>query len=261
MKNHIKKALSKLNVYIGRKNAYIELHNKAIEFDRIQIYRELLGSLEANRAKRVFPYIFDSESQLGQDLFVLAQLDLKNNGYFVEFGAANGKALSNTYLLEKRFDWKGIIAEPARVWHKEIQENRSCHFEKDCVWTNSMSVFDFNETDTAELSTIDTFTKCDEHANARKSGKKYKVNTISLLDLLKKYDAPKNIDYLSIDTEGSEFEILSAFDFSQYSFEIITCEHNFTPNRQKVKSLLLANGYQQVFEKISKWDDWYVKTK
>ena len=49
-----------------------------------------------------------------------------------------------------------------------------------------------------------------------KKGKKYRIKTISLEDLLLKYNAPVVIDYLSMDTEGSEYEILSAFNFDKY---------------------------------------------
>ena len=73
-----------------------------------------------------------------------------------------------------------------------------------------------------------------------------------------KYNAPKNIDYLSIDTEGTEFEILSNFDFSKHSFHVITCEHNYTPICQRIFKLLSNNGYVRQYEELSKWDDWYV---
>ena len=65
----------------------------------------------------------------------------------------------------------------------------------------------------------------------------------------------KNIDYLSIDTEGSEYEILKTFDFDKYKVKIITCECNYTPTRNKIYSLLSANGYQRKFTKFSQWDD------
>tara|TARA_B100000780_G_C20781390_1_gene310300 strand:+ start:75 stop:314 length:240 start_codon:yes stop_codon:yes gene_type:complete len=73
--------------------------------------------------------------------------------------------------------------------------------------------------------------------------------------LLIKYNAPRLIDYLSIDTEDSEFEILKNFDFNNYKFRVITCEHNFNKNREKIYKLLTANGYRRKFE------DWYVLEK
>ncbi len=56
------------------------------------------------------------KSQIHQDIFVLYTLSWKRNGFFVEFGATNGVFLSNTYLLEKNFGWKGILSEPNPHW-------------------------------------------------------------------------------------------------------------------------------------------------
>ena len=114
-------------------------------------------------------------------------------------------------------------------------------------------------TDIPELSAISEFSDRDKHRESRIKGTTYDVETISLNDLLRKYNAPKRIDYLSIDTEGSEFEILKSFDFSEYDISIITCEHNFTPDREAIYSLLKDKGYTRRFEGISKWDDWYFK--
>ena len=99
----------------------------------------------------------------------------------------------------------------------------------------------------------------DSHKEARKSGSVYEVETISLNDLLSNFDAPSKIDYLSIDTEGSEFEILKDFHFHKYQFSVITCEHNFTPMREKIYSLLTQNGYVRKYPHLSQFDDWYIK--
>ena len=168
-----------------------------------------------------------SKSQLRQDLFVLSELNFKFGGYFVEFGATNGKDLSNTYLLEKEFLWTGILAEPAKIWHREIKKNRSANINFNCVYSKSNIQISFVETKISELSTIAKFSETDFNMLHRKNGKIYNVKSISLEDLLKKYNAPINIDYLSIDTEGSEYEILKNFDFQKYRFNIITCEHNY----------------------------------
>jgi FkbM family methyltransferase len=220
---------------------------------------DALLALPAERLTRLVSLMQKSKSQLHQDLFVLSELDFKKNGYFVEFGATNGIDLSNTHLLEKEFGWKGILAEPAKCWHQALKENRSCSIETNCVWRDSTSILNFNEVDEAELSTISSYKNADMHRHSRGGGRGYTVNTISLDDLLKKYNAPKEIDYLSIDTEGSEFEILNSFTFSQYRFNVITCEHNFTPMREKLLKLLGENGYVRRFTGLSKWDDWYVR--
>jgi hypothetical protein len=101
----------------------------------------------------------------------------------------------------------------------------------------------------------------DENKDLRLAGKQYDVQTISLEDLLKKYSAPKKIDCLSIDTEGSEYEILKDFNFSEYMIGVITCEHNFGENREKIKNLLELNGFLRVNEELNQFDDWYVNSQ
>ncbi|PPR31787.1 MAG: hypothetical protein CFH28_00371, partial [Alphaproteobacteria bacterium MarineAlpha6_Bin6] len=99
----------------------------------------------------------------------------------------------------------------------------------------------------------------DFNAEARKKKEIVTVDTVTLEDLLKEHKAPEKIDYLSIDTEGSEYLILENFNFKLYEISIITIEHNFIDDlRNKIKSLLEKNNFVRVFEKISRMDDWYV---
>ena len=200
-----------------------------------------------------------SHSQLFQDLLVLFLLEEKRNGYFVEFGATNGIKLSNTFLLENKFDWHGIVAEPAHCWHSELSHNRTCLIDHRCVWSASGETLQFNETTAAEFSTVDALSGADLHAELRRAGTRYAVETISLRDLLRAYDSPINIDYLSIDTEGSEFPILESFFPSQYDIRVITVEHNYTENRYQIHDLLVSHGYKQVFKELSFFDGWYTK--
>ena len=200
-----------------------------------------------------------TDSQLRQDLFVLSETGFKRRGYFVEFGATNGVDLSNTLLLEREFNWTGILSEPARVWHEELAKNRTCYINHNCIYKESGREMVFAEAREAELSTMESFMASDNHHLRRNDSIKYGVNSLTLVDLLKKYDAPQSIDYLSIDTEGSEYEILAAFDYDLYDIKIITCEHNYTPNRKLIFELLTSKGYVRKFEEVSQWDDWYVR--
>ena len=256
----LKYLFRKLGIGITRYANLVNLQEKSS--DRSLGDLEFIRALGPANYESIIPLLSKSRSQLHQDLFVLSETDYKKKGgYFVEFGATNGIDLSNTYLLETEFSWTGILAEPARVWEKQLRANRPDAFiETLCVWKDSNSRLAFNETDVPGLSTINSFSDKDSHRNTRLAGRKYEVQTISLNDLLIKHRAPKYIDYLSIDTEGSEYEILNAFDFNQFSVGIITVEHNYTPQREMIFDLLTTHGYNRKHKSISEFDDWYVKS-
>jgi FkbM family methyltransferase len=253
LKRSVKSFLRRFDVVVTRQSTLDQLVVNARAVADI----EFLLALPNAHASKLLAALPFSKSQLRQDLFVLSHLDFKRHGFFVEFGATNGVDLSNSYLLETRFDWTGILAEPAKCWHKDLRRNRKAIVDPRCVWKNSGSTLSFNEVEFAELSTINEYSATDFHKEAREHGTSYDVQTISLGDLLAEHCAPKTIDYLSIDTEGSEFEILNSFDFAKHDFNVITCEHNFTSMREEIYRLLTAHGYQRVFENLSRYDDWY----
>jgi FkbM family methyltransferase len=201
-----------------------------------------------------------SKSEIFQDLFVLYELKEKKRGYFVEFGAGNGVDGSNTCMLERQYEWNGILAEPAKILHGELGKNRTSNIDIRCVWSRSGEELLFNQPPSPGLSTLDQFSKSDKWAEQRSGGEKYLVETVSLNDLLSQHQAPNCIDYMSIDTEGSEFEILSHFNFEKYDVRVITVEHNHTDSKNKIYSLLSSKGYVRKFESLSQFEDWYVKT-
>ena len=83
------------------------------------------------------------------------------------------------------------------------------------------------------------------------------LNTISLNDLFSKNNI-KEIDYLSIDTEGTEFEILKSLNFEIYRPKVITIEHNYKDYRKKIFNFLQEKKYKRVFKNVSRFDDWYI---
>ena len=106
----------------------------------------------------------------------------------------------------------------------------------------------------------DDFTQ-DQNQEFRKNGKNLKVKTISLNDLLKEKNSPSEIDYVSIDTEGSEYKIIKSFDFKKYNVGIFTIEHNYIEDkRNKIANLMKEQGYLRLFVNLSGQDDWYVKS-
>ena len=197
-------------------------------------------------------------SQLGQDLWVLEKTSYKRGGFFVEFGATNGILLSNTYLLEKEFGWNGICAEPNPHFFKELQGNRLCDLSTACIGATTGEQVEFIFADVYGGMSKDAAS--DQHALKRQAfcdaGETAILTTISLHDFLIARNAPRTIDYLSIDTEGSELSILETFPFQQWDIRLLTVEHNFTEQREKIRKLLEPFGYR--CQEVD-FDDWYYK--
>ena len=254
MKKILENLLNKIGIKIIKSKSYCRL----VESEKIRSDLEFSKIMYAKNPYKLYELIEKSKSQIRQDIAAVAVSEFKENGYFVEFGATNGITLSNTYLLEKMFKWKGILAEPARRWHHELELSRNCDIEKKCIWSKSDEKLNFVEVDCGELSTIKDFSNNDIHSKSRKKKIEYVVDSISMNDLLEKYKAPNIIDYFSIDTEGSEYEILEKINYEKYKFKFITLEHNYTSNREKIYNLLTSKGYERICTDFSKWDDWYI---
>jgi len=189
-------------------------------------------------------------SQLGQDLIAEVVNEMNNSKYFIEFGASDGIRLSNTFLLEKEFGWRGLLAEPGRQWQEDLQRNRVCCIDLRCVWKSSGEYLPFSEN--GELSGLIS------HLDTKVVKNNYLVETVEINDLMEFWRVPKELGLLSIDTEGSEFEILNQLNFDKYKFNLIVCEHNYSKNRRKIHKLLTSRGYTRVLVGTSLWDDWYI---
>jgi FkbM family methyltransferase len=198
-----------------------------------------------------------SYSQLGQDLEVIKFYNKKENGFFIEIGASDGINLSNTYLLETKYKWKGLCCEPIPNNFKKLVKNRpnSICYDKAVYNTSGLTVnFDI-------AHNYDLLSGISHHIDTHKSKvdknkTTIQVHTISLLDVLNNANAPSFIEYMSLDTEGSELEILRNFDFKKYTFGLIDVEHNFNePRRTQIKNLLLSKGY--IYKGQNNFDDMY----
>ncbi len=202
---------------------------------------------------------WNAPSQLSQDLFAIYFSGGKKDGFFVEIGASDGFFLSNTWALEK-YGWKGIISEPSSVWHDKIGR-RKCIISKKAVFNETGLKLKFEDVKKyPELSGLKENLDKDNNHHLRNDTNTVEVETISLNDLIEQNTSNKNIDYISIDTEGSEYEILKNFDFNKFNVEIFTVEHNFIEKKRKaIFDLLTSNNYIRIFTNISQWDDWYIK--
>lgn len=240
-----------LNFKITQKHRLKELKSREKSYFDLAFIKALPDETQVMALKS----LDQSRAQLRQDVLALAMNRFKSGGFFVEFGATNGVELSNSWLLENEYGWQGILAEPARGWHEDLKRNRNCSIETKCVWKASGETLTFTEAPRGENSGISEFVS----SSRKLRGSSYDVETISLNDLLETHNAPEVIDYMSVDTEGSEFDILNAFDFDRWQMRLMTIEHNFTPQRDDIFKLLTSKGYRRIMQEQSRFDDWYVK--
>ena len=212
-----------------------------------------------------FSKVTEIKSQLYQDVFASFIIDKNFNKTFLEFGATDGIDLSNTYVLEKNFGWNGSLSEPSPQWHKNLKNNRpNSNIITKCIWSKSGEVLDFFESDVGVLSTISEYKESDKVSipgntiERVRSGKLVKVETISLNDVIHKSFNSVAPSYISIDTEGSEYEILRFFNFKKFRPVVFTIEHNFTEIENKIDGLMFENDYIRIFKEFTAFDAWYI---
>ena len=223
--------------------------------EKLYFYKGIKDIKKKHR-NQILKLLDDSKSQFRQDLWVLSQTDFKTNGFFVEIGTGGSEYnFSNTDILEKNFSWNGILVEPNPSYYELLRENRTCFIEKQPIYSTTNQSIDFSIQYYGGLSGIRDHVLKDRLNTEIKS---MSLKSLSLYDLILKYNAPSMIDYLSIDTEGSEYEILKNMDFDKYKFRAITVEHHKRDYREKIYNLLETKGYRRIMHEWSDIEDWYV---
>tara|TARA_B100002019_G_scaffold293035_1_gene318386 strand:+ start:3385 stop:4029 length:645 start_codon:yes stop_codon:yes gene_type:complete len=200
-------------------------------------------------------------SENGQEWFVLDKLHYKRDGYFVDIGAGDGIVGSNTFVLEKFYDWKGICVDPNPEFFKSLIGSRDVSIIDLSVDSESGKVKPFLHAQSQDFFGWNFRSGLKEVVNQQDHNfKEINTYTISLNDLLHWQNTPKDIDYISIDVEGNEYNILKSFDFKKYNVKIWTVEHDFGVQRDKIQKLFDENGYNCILDDFGPQnEDKYVK--
>lgn len=189
-------------------------------------------------------------SQLGQDFWVYGEVfNEKKGGFFVEVGAGGGLLISNTFLLENRYHWKGICVEANPETFKELTCVRKARCLNCCVDEEEGEVEFLQKGLLSGI--VDGST--DLRDEVGKGGQTIKLKTRPLKAILDECQAPKTIDYLSIDIEGAEERVLASFPFGEYRFLSMTIERP----KEALREILRKNGYVLVKE-IPGYDCFYL---
>lgn len=217
---------------------------------------KLLTHINADQAQNLKSLLKDSSGQLLQDTAVQLLLNNKKSGYFVEVGVGSGVRISNTYMLETKFGWDGLLVEPNRDSHLSIKENRKAQLVKEAAYKIDDQTLLFEAMADGEYSGF-----ADLRTNNRDDvSATYEVKTATLSTILKNHNAPHNIDYLSIDTEGSELAVIEGMDFDAWNVQTLSIEHNYDMDKKNAcEAILEKHGYQEMFKGLFEYDAIYMK--
>ena len=205
----------------------------------------------------------DYKSQAGQDRFVNEHFfQNKTGGIFLDIGAHDGMSFSNTYFFEKDLGWTGFCFEPLPHLFKQLKECRECICINACV-SSIEGELPFLHVDgcdemlsglcgTYDSRALDAVKN--DTANFGGELKILQLPSVRLDTILSRYGV-NHIDFLSLDTEGCELEILKTIDFSKIAIDVITVENNY--NEPYIREYLTANGF--IFITHLHVDDIYVR--
>jgi hypothetical protein len=170
----------------------------------------------------------DSNSQCGQESLILSLLAGKKHGHYLEIGAWDYKDDSNTFLLETKFNWKGLAVEISKKYAKKYNKNRTNY----CINSDALKL------NYAEILKRNNFPP--------------------VIDYLQ----------LDIDPSINTFNCLLKMPLSDYKFKVITFEHDIHADPQNAiyqsigHSFLENHGYQRIAKNVRyngfAFEDWYV---
>ena len=186
-----------------------------------------------------------------------------DDGFYVELGANGGITQSNSFYFELKRNWRGVLIEPSPHKFLLCKENRSA---KNAIFCNACVDFDYDQKyvkmQYANLMTISNNLDLDledkqAHIQKGKNSLDKNENVFEfgavakpLTELLEASEAPRLIDFLSLDVEGAELMVLKGIDFDRYNFRFMLLEIR---DFDRINNFLSTHGYRFV-EKFSQQD-------
>lgn len=230
----------------------------------------MLKSVRALRNRlfltRRYPKLDGFYSQYGQDFFLVNEIfNHTTNGFFVDIGAHDGVTLSNTYYLEKNLSWKGICIEANPDAYERLRRNRNCLCIQAAISAQRGGNMRFLRIEGYSQMLSGLIDKYDPRhvERIRKEldlyggkAEEIMVPNNNLNELLAK-SSVRRVDYLSVDVEGSELEILQSLDFGQVNYRVIGAENNYGDD--KIEKHMNRHGFKLVAVVGS--DEFYVDKK
>jgi FkbM family methyltransferase len=186
-----------------------------------------------------------SFSQFGEDVLVWKYFGDEAAGFFVDVGANDPEAVSQTFFLEKK-GWSGILIEPQSACCERLRQIRTQSHVLQLACGSP------EQRGKALLRLEGQLSRLTDTSSATEKCEEVQIMTLD--EILDRTPHPQ-IDFLSIDVEGFELQVLQGFDLQKHSPRLILLEDNF-PNRLQVHRHMKHHGYKLV--KRTGCNNWYI---
>jgi len=216
----------------------------------------------------------NSKSQIQQDLILDQQIFKgKTNGFFVEVGALDGFGASNTWFFEKERNWSGLLIEPNPVeFNKRNQHPRPNSIFENCAISdvemdiNFLSIegpcnvlsgiMEFYNTQHLERINreLEMYSNHPEDHELYSRKEQIPMKSVRLQTLFDKHNITK-IDFISIDVEGVELQVLNSINFDKVDISVFMIENNY--GLEKETEFLSSKGYKLLGN--IQWDSVFIK--
>jgi len=173
------------------------------------------------------------------------------NGFYVDVGAHDGVSINNTLYFEKNNNWNGINIEPIKTVFDNLVINRPNDINLNCAVCNNNGETDFfyNVGYTEMISGIkDTFDPRHlqrlERENAQHNSTTQVISVVTKkLETIFDEHNVSHVNYLSIDVEGGEFEVIKSINFDKVFIDVIGFENNYSDVSVPIVQYLENNGF------------------
>ena len=144
-----------------------------------------------------------------------------------------------------------MLIDPIPSHFESIKRNRNSESIHAAITSDKQNFVNILELPASNLSKL----------TERRSifNKIHKVKAFTLAEVLAKYFPEKKLDFLSIDTEGNDLDILESLDLNNYEINAICVEHNNRIGSKKIINHMIKNGYDLAWSKYSKNDYWFIR--
>lgn len=192
-------------------------------------------------------------SQFKQDKFINEVIfNNKKFGFFIDIGAHDGVSINNSVFFEKYKSWNGLCIEPNPNVFKELIKNRKSININKCIGNDNKKVMFTQITGYSEMLSGITDNYHANHVEridnliSKKGGEKSQIEVEMItLDSIK--EATNNdIDFISIDTEGNEFDIVNSINFKLLKVKCLVIENNYKDN--KISNYLQSCNFKLIFK-------------